>query len=286
MRLITALERLANNPVPVIAGGTDFYPSLLDQAAPEDVIDVTQLVELKGIVLNGPVWRLGAAATWTDLLRTHLPPAFDALKAAAKEVGSVQIQNRGTLVGNICEPSPAADGVPALLALDAMVELQSASATRQMPLAEFITGVRTTLRRPDELVTAINVPIPSQTEVSDFVKLGSRTYLVISIAMLAVHLDVDNEGVIQRCAVAVGSCSPVAQRLTALESALCSLSIGTNADIQNIKHLIQAYSYDELSPIDDVRGSAAYRLSVVRSVLQRTLVSLIKQTHRDPSALL
>jgi len=284
MSLVVALERLAEKPLPVIAGGTDFYPALLDKAAPEEVIDVTQLDELKGITLNGSVWRIGAAATWTDLLRADLPLAFDALKAAAREVGSVQIQNRATLVGNICEPSPAADGVPALLALDAMVELQRAGATRQVPLSEFVTGVRTTLRQADELVTAITIPEPSATERSEFAKLGSRTYLVISIAMLAVHLDTNDQGMIKRCSLAVGSCSPVAQRLTALETTLHGMPIKTDMDIQHIKQQIQNYPFDELSPIDDVRGSADYRLSVVRSVLQRSLISVIQQFNSAASA--
>jgi len=279
--LAIALEQLSKRNLPIIAGGTDFYPALQDQSAPTEVIDVTQLNELKGIALNGARWRIGAAVTWTELLRTDLPPAFDAIKAAAREVGSVQIQNRATMVGNLCEPSPAADGVPSLLALDASIELQSSNSQRELPLSDFITGVRTTARNPDELVTAIFVPQPSNKEHSAFAKLGSRTYLVISIAMLAVHVQINERGEIQRCAMAVGSCSPVAQRLTALEQTVTGLSTVDKQSMHNITAAIESYPFSELSPIDDVRGSAQYRLLVVRSVLQRTLVSVINQCRAD-----
>ncbi len=277
MSLALALKQLANNPLPVIAGGTDFYPALQDGAAPAHAIDVTQLSELKGITLIGNEWRIGAAATWTELLQADLPPAFNAIKAAARDVGSVQIQNRATLVGNICEPSPAADGVPTLLALDASVELQHAGGTRRIALQNFITGVRTTQRKPDELVTAIYVPAPLNTERSAFTKLGARSYLVISIAMLAVHISTNEQGHINRCALAVGSCSPIAQRLFDLETALNGLAINTATEQQAVQALIQSYPFNELSPIDDVRGTADYRLTVVRAVLQRTLLSVIQQ---------
>jgi len=267
-----ALDRLAKGPLPVVAGGTDFYPALMDKSAPADLIDITQFDELKAIDAIDDEWRIGAAVTWTDIIRANLPPAFAALKAAAKEVGSVQIQNRATLAGNLCNASPAADGVPALLALNASVELRCASVTRIVPLANFITGVRTTTCRSDELITAIHIPTLSATERSTFVKLGARKYLVISIAMLAVNLDFDESGKCCRCAIAVGSCSPVAQRLTELEQVLLGMSID---DTEKIKEYIDAASLSELSPIDDVRGSAVYRLLAVRSVLKRAVSSVI-----------
>ena len=99
-----------------------------------------------------------AATTWSEIAAANLPPAFDALRQAAREVGSIQIQNRGTIAGNLCNASPAADGVPPLLALDAAVELASANGTRQLPLSEFITGYRRTARQPDEILSAVIVP--------------------------------------------------------------------------------------------------------------------------------
>ena len=273
MNLQFALKRLSEGPVPIIAGGTDFYPALLDKPAPLELIDVTQFDELKNIDKVDDGWRIGAGVTWSEIVRAELPPAFAALKSAATEVGSIQIQNRATVVGNICNASPAADGVPPLLALNASVELQNSSSTRVVPLPDFITGVRTTICHPDELITAIRIPAVNPSERSVFTKLGARKYLVISIAMLAVNIDFDESGRCSRCAIAVGSCSPVAKRLTELEQAL----IGTSMEDASlaVEHVAKA-SLDELSPIDDVRGSAAYRMSVVRSVLQRAVNSVFK----------
>src|SRR5439155_3336986 len=128
---------------------------------------------LRGISKDSGHYRIGAATTWSDIIRAKLPPAFEALKQAAREVGSVQIQNRATIGGNLCNASPAADGVPPLLALDAEVELISTQPTRRLPLSEFIRGNRRTALRPDEILAAIIIPqqeVPG-TATSTFLKL-------------------------------------------------------------------------------------------------------------------
>jgi len=279
-----ALQRLAVKPLPVLAGGTDFYPALLDAAPPLDVIDVTQLTELHGISVDAEAWRIGAAVSWTDLLQTDLPAAFDALKNAAREVGSVQIQNRATIVGNVCNASPAADGIPALLALNASVELQTMHAMRIVPLNEFIIGVRQTQLAPNELVTAIRIPMCSNTQQSAFVKLGARRYLVISIAMLAVNLDCDDRGRITHAAISVGACSPVALRLRDLESDLIGRSVHEAVEFNSPwQQCVAKTSLHELAPIDDVRGSAAYRRHAVRTLLQRTLTNVAQRCAQLPS---
>src|SRR5262249_60124834 len=104
------------------------------------LIDITSLNEIRGISIERDVIRIGGLTTWTEVIRTPLPRCFDALKSAAREVGSVQIQNRGTVAGNLCNASPAADGVPPLLALDAEVELASSRGSRRLPLSEFLVG--------------------------------------------------------------------------------------------------------------------------------------------------
>src|SRR5262252_10720938 len=149
------------------------------------VVDISGLNELRGMTRAGSHFRIGALTTWTDVIQARLPSCFDALKSAAREVGSVQIQNRGTVAGNLCNASPAADGVPPLLALDAEVELTSQAGTRRMPVSEFIVGNRKTRRRQDELLTAIWVPRALDPAASCFLKLGARRYLVISISMVA-----------------------------------------------------------------------------------------------------
>ena len=110
----------------ILAGGTDFYPALVDTPIGADVLDISGLPALGKIERGTGGWRIGALATWTDLLAADLPPAFDALILAAREIGSLQIQNAASIAGNLCNASPAADGVPPLLILDARVELQSA----------------------------------------------------------------------------------------------------------------------------------------------------------------
>src|SRR5215470_7547356 len=201
-----ALAALAAGPRIVLAGGTDYYPARVGQPLDDDLLDITALPDLRRIADEGAHWRIPALATWTDLLETPLPPLFDGLKRAAREVGGVQIQNAGTLCGNLCNASPAADGTPNLLALDASVELSSARGARHLPVAAFVTGSRTTLRRPDEMVTALIVPKPQHAARATFLKLGARKYLVISIVMVAAVLEtVDDKIVAAR--IAVGSCS-------------------------------------------------------------------------------
>src|SRR4029077_11147134 len=136
---------------------TDFFPALGDRPGLTPVVDISGVSELRGISYSDTEIRIGGLTTWTDILRAPLPRCFDALKAAAREVGSIQIQNRGTVAGNLCNASPAADGVPPLLALDAEVELASQSAVRRLPLSQFLVGNRKTLRRADEVLSAVIV---------------------------------------------------------------------------------------------------------------------------------
>ena len=125
---LSALARPSAQPHTVLAGGTDFYPARVGRAIDEDVLDIGGIDVLRGITAGPAGWRLGATTTWSELLEADLPPLFDGLKQAAREVGGRQIQNAGTLAGNICNASPAADGVPGLLALDAEVEIAGPTA--------------------------------------------------------------------------------------------------------------------------------------------------------------
>ncbi len=262
--LYEALGLIQSAEVDVIAGATDFYPALTPGKQSDTVLDITRIEGLADILETSGTFRIGAAATWTDVMNADLPPAFDALKQAAREVGSIQIQNAGTVVGNICNASPAADGVPPLLALDARVELASAArGTREVPLQDFITGVRETVLAADELATAVIVPSPPNGMYSGFEKLGSRRYLVISIAMTAANIVLDGAGRIAKARLAVGSCSAVAQRLPRLETHLVG-QVPVDLVISD-DHLAP------LAPIDDVRGSGAYRLKAAREQIQRAI---------------
>ena len=181
--LDAALHVLAQDGGQILSGGTDFFPALGDRPVPEQVIDISGLREIKGITVEADYVRIGGLTTWSHLVATPLPRCFDGLKSAAREIGGIQIQNRGTVAGNLCNASPAADSVPPLLTLDAEVELVSKSGIRRLALADFIVGNRKTVRRPDEILANVFVPRTLDDARSTFLKLGSRRYLVISIAM-------------------------------------------------------------------------------------------------------
>ncbi len=250
----------------ILSGGTDFFPALGDRPAPDRVVDISGLTEIKGIAVEANYIRIGGLTTWSEVVAAPLPRCFDALKSAAREIGGIQIQNRGTIAGNLCNASPAADGVPPLLALDAEVELLSAAGKRRVPVADFIVGNRKTLRRPDEILASVIVPRGLDDAASTFLKLGARRYLVISIAMVAAVVKTDNTGHVAEARVAVGSCSVTAQRLTALEHALAGAPAraGLGA-VASAEHLAR------LSPIDDVRATAIYRNQAALTLVGRAL---------------
>ena len=267
-----AFAALSRQRLIVLAGGTDYYPSRVGRPLLDDILDISAIAELRGIREQsgsaGNGWRIGATATWSDVIAADLPPLFDGLKLAAREVGGVQIQNTGTVAGNVCNASPAADGVPALLALDAQVEWAGLSGSGRVALADFILGNRSTLLRPDQLVTGIFIPGPRHAARSHFAKLGARKYLVISIVMVAATLEVD-AGRVSAARVAVGSCSAVAQRLPELEAELlgqaCDAKLGLHA---------KAAHLSSLTPIADVRGSREYRLDAGLTLIDRMLCEL------------
>jgi CO/xanthine dehydrogenase FAD-binding subunit len=267
--LSEALAALAAGPRVILAGGTDYYPARVGQPLDDHVLDITALPELRRIADEGPHWRIPALCTWTDVLETDLPPLFDGQKLAAREVGGVQIQNAGTICGNLCNASPAADGTPNLLALEASVELASVREMRRLSVAAFVTGNRATARRSDEMVTAILVRKPAHAARATFLKLGARKYLVISIAMVAAVLETATDRTIAKARFAVGSCSAVAQRLPLLESAL----IGQRLDA-DLAALVKPEHLAPLSPIDDVRGSADYRRESALMLVRRALRGL------------
>lgn len=273
-----ALALLSEGSWRIVAGATDFYPALGNRPLQQDVIDINGIAALRGIAETDSHFTIGARTSWTEVLRTPLPPAFDALKQAAREIGSIQIQNVASVAGNICNASPAADGVPALLVLDAEVELRSRHATRILALDQFILGNRKTVRRDDEMVTAVRFPKATTAGNSAFYKLGARRYLVISIAMAAARVVLDGAGRIATAAVAVGSCSAVAQRLRGLERELAG------QPPKLIERIVGSAAFDELSPIDDVRGTASYRRAAAREIVARALLQAAGASNKRAAA--
>jgi CO/xanthine dehydrogenase FAD-binding subunit len=276
---LAALARDAADPpcdpmdrLSVLAGATDVYPTATTRQAwfqptPGTILDISAIAELRGISADSDGIHFGALATWSDVIAADLPRSFDALKQASRQVGGVQIQNRGTIAGNICNASPAADGAPPLLALDAEVSLRSATGSRRMPLTDFILGNRRTALQPGEMVTALHVPTPAADERSVFLKLGARSYLVISIASVAINVHLDARGCILRARMAVGACSAVPQRLHALETQLIGFDPAHAADAVTSDHLAM------ISPIDDIRATARYRREAALTLVRRALAS-------------
>ena len=273
-RLADALAALAAAPRTIIAGATDHYPARVTFEPMEDVLDVSAITALRAIALQHGTWRIPALATWSDIAGAGLPPLFAGLRHAATQVGGRQIQNAATLLGNVCNASPAADGIPCLLALDAAVELRSTAGVRTLALPDFILGPRHTARRPDELATALL--IPDRDAHSTFRKLGGRSHLVISITMAALTIAQDEAGRVTHAAIAVGACGPRAVRLPVLEAAL----LGRDPAITVTPEHLAA-----LTPIDDLRASAAYRRDATRELLQRALVSLAPRERTGARAL-
>ncbi len=254
----------------VLAGGTDAYPAraaaeVWMRAEARPVLDISGIAALRGIEDRGDHCRIGALATWSEVREASLPACFDGLRDAARQVGGRQVQNRGTLVGNLCNASPAADGVPPLLTLDACIELASARGVRVLPLAAFLLGNRRTAMARDEIATALIVPRAAEGARGGFLKLGARAYLVISVVMVAAVVELRG-GRVAAAKVAVGACSAVARRLPELEAAL----VGRAWEPE----LVQAVHLAELAPIDDIRGPATYRAEAALVLLRRLLAGL------------
>ena len=278
--LDVALGSLSERPYRILAGGTDVYPADaaaigwgrpgIDHPDSAPILDISALDTLSGIRRLADRFEIGALVTWTEAIESDLPAWFHCVRLAAREVGGRQIQNRGTLAGNLCNASPAADGVPALLVLNARVRLEHRGGSREIPLEEFLTGNRRTCLRPGELMTAIVIPAPATGTRTTFLKLGARRYLVISIAMVAACLELKN-GRIHDARLAVGACSEVAQRLTGLETRLQGALAGEAPD------MVRDEDFASLSPLDDVRASAPYRRHGARVLVRRALDSLVRR---------
>ncbi|MCF6320239.1 MAG: xanthine dehydrogenase family protein subunit M [Rhizobiaceae bacterium] len=272
--LSQALGWLANNEAQIVAGCTDLFAQTksqyLEGKSRKKLLDITAISEISGVTHNDDHIRIGAGTSWSEIIAADLPPAFDGLKGAAHEVGSVQIQNSGTIGGNICNASPAADGVPALLTLDAKVELASSTQKRTLPLQEFLLGPSQTALKHNEILCAISIPHNATGGISSFIKLGARKYLVISIAMVGVRLEVD-EGKIADIAISVGSCSAVAKRIERVEQLL----IGVALDVDLPKIITPDVISSSLAPIDDIRADADYRIKAAREIIIRAVSKLL-----------
>lgn len=265
-----AFELLASDAWQPMAGGTDLMVRITGEIGPrpERVLDLWRLDELRGIRLEqDPDWlSIGALTTYTELRRHPLIwDRLPALAEAAATIGAVQIQNRGTIGGNIVNASPAGDTLPVLLAADALIVLGSERGEREVAAADFWTGYRTTARLPDELVTRIRVP-HAPTRTMRFRKVGTRRAQAISKVVLALAWHTDADGAWRDVRLALGSvaATPIRARLTE------ALLEGTHPDPATTARAT-TYVEAEIQPIDDVRSTADYRRIVTGRILGRML---------------
>jgi CO/xanthine dehydrogenase FAD-binding subunit len=250
-----------------IAGGTDLMVQITGEIGPppERILDLWRLDELRGIELVDGTLVLGALTTYTDIRRSDLcQEHLHALVEASATIGAAQIQNRGTLGGNVINASPAGDTLPVLLAMDAELVLGSAQGERSVAAHEFWTGYRQTARRPDELLLRIRVPLASGRQVR-FRKIGTRRAQAISKVVMALAWREDG-GVWRDVRLALGSVAPTPIRARQTESVL----EGAAPRSQTADHAASTLA-GEIQPIDDVRSTADYRRVVSARVLHRLL---------------
>jgi CO/xanthine dehydrogenase FAD-binding subunit len=265
--LAQALQMMSGGGWRVLGGGTDLYPGAGSRLA-GPVLDVSALPGFSGITQDDDL-RIGAGTTWAEIAGADLPGALRALQQAALQVGGRQVQNAGTIGGNLCNASPAADGVPPLLALGAEVELVSADGTRLLPLEGFLLGPRRTALQAGEVLAAVIVRDSNLRGTSAFEKLGARSHLVISIAMVAARV-VLTAGRVTKAMIAVGSCSPTAVRLPLVEAALVDAPVTEAVDRIRVADVQAA-----LSPVDDVRATAEYRLEAAVELVRRAVAGAL-----------
>jgi len=270
--LADALTRLRGGDVTILAGGTDLMPQTHAGRVKlqRGLLNIRRVPELSGIAREADGVRIGALVTMSELMTDPLVcEHFGILVDAGDHFASDQLRNAATLGGNICNASPAGDTLPPLLVLDAQVELASmpngSVETRRVPLAGFFTGPGKTARAPNELLTAIRLPIPPAGSVAKFFKFGTRPALDISAIAIAIA-GVRSGRALQNVRVAYGAVAPIPMRAPKTEAALG----GTPLDAEAIAR-IAAVARDEVRPIDDVRASAWYRRELVFNMTKRML---------------
>ena len=255
-----------------IAGGTDLMVALnFDRARPQAILDLTRVAELRDWGTADGRLRIGAGVTYTRLIE-ELGERLPGLAIASRTVGSPQIRNRGTVGGNLGTASPAGDGLPPLYVSDAEVELASATGTRRLPVAEFVTGPKRQAARDDELIAAFH--LPAATGAQQFAKIGTRNAMVIAVCSLSLAVWPERRAV---CAC-IGSAGPTPIRAGEAEAFIAGVLDEERlwegrgplprAALERFGELVAAAA----APIDDVRGSAAYRRHAL-SVLARRLLT-------------
>ena len=267
------LDALAADPAAhLLAGGTDLMVEVnFGHRRPPAVIALRGVSSLRAWARDGDVLVLGAGLTYADFQSPELAAALPALAQAARTVGSPQIRNAGTLGGNVATASPAGDTLPVLVALDASIALASRAGTRVVPWREFFTGPKRTSRRPDEVITALRVPVIESRQ--EYLKVGTRNAMVISVAGVCVCVDFTGSTV--RCGL--GSVGPVPLRASAAEEWVTQHIDWTARSVPDPRtyETFGTMVAEAARPIDDHRSTAEYRRHAIGVLAQRGLMRVL-----------
>lgn len=271
-----ALAMLAEHAPDVmpIAGGTNLIVELRDgNREPRNLMDVSRLRELRGIRRENGDLVIGGGTTISDLLTHPLISEHGLpLRQAAARLGNPLVRNRATVAGNLANASPAADTAPPLLALGAEVELLSAQGSRRLPLFEFMVDVNRTLLRPDELLASLRWPVPPVRSAAGFYKIGLRKADACSVINAAAMVVWDEGGLCLQARIAIGAAAPRPVRAREAEAALLGRPLDTDV-IEEAASLAKRAT----QPIDDIRGTAAYRGRMAEVMVRRLLTQIAEE---------
>jgi len=258
-------------PIKIIAGGTDLMVLLnAHQLDAPEFLNIWRVDELRGVTEEENVLRIGALATYTQLIQSKSVIRFvPSLVAASRTIGAIQIQNRGTIGGNIVNASPAGDTLPVLAAYDAELEIGNARGIRTVMFNEFYTGYRTTVLQPDELLLSVRIPKLTEGERDFFRKVGTRRAQAISKTVLAARVRITGN-VIEQISIGVGSVAPTVVRGKQTEHMLQGSTLSPKV-IEKARQVITL----DISPITDLRSTEHYRRTVTGNILARCLNELI-----------
>ncbi len=257
----------------MLAGGTDLFPAMREKGVQaKSLIDIKGLADFQGVqTINGSGLSIGAATPLHEIeMNRAVRERFSVLREAVEAIGSFQVRNRGTIGGNLTNASPAADSAPALIALDAKIELVNATRTREVPLEKFFTGPGKTIIGPDEILKRIVIPDPKPKQFSVYLKFGPRQAMDIAVVGVAIALIFNGDRECKEARVVLGAVGATPFRAVRAEAALQG-----RIDEAVVEHAATEAMADA-KPIDDVRASAEYRKHLVGVLVRRGLNRLVR----------
>lgn len=254
------------------AGGTDLMVQYEAGFLPEKIyLNLMNLPELKGISFDKDCVKIGATTTYSDIIKNkQICSEFPLLEAAAKQTGAKAIQNRGTIGGNLCNASPAADTPPALLVYDAELELISVDGVRNLPIADFFLGYKKTAIKPNEIIKSVKIKKAQGFTHQIYHKVGTRKAQAISKICLALGVQLEKSKKVSKFKLALGSVGPTTILCQKIEKQM----VGKTLDATSLKTAVSGLA-SEITPIDDIRSTGKYRLKVAQNLLQDFLEGMI-----------